>query len=226
MALVSWAKKELSRFKLQKPKRLTLAEISTSTKCLALPLIQEVVLDADLRCANCQNRVSSVISNVEDVESMEVHILEKKVTLIHRSTGHELDFEVHSRRLAEKQRPTLDAKSESSVNMKVYPLADSVFKLVVAVFEVGKEFLVSCEFDHECYLQSCGILEALQNTFFRILKGYMEVVLVFVFFGGGVGGVGVGISGISGVFGSIGGGIGCGGGGSSVAMGGRSVGRY
>ncbi|KAF3657234.1 hypothetical protein P3S67_023575 [Capsicum chacoense] len=87
MALVSWAKKELSRFKLQKPKRLTLAEISTSTKCLALPLIQEVVLDADLRCANCQNRVSSVISNVEDVESMEVHILEKKVTLIHRSTG-------------------------------------------------------------------------------------------------------------------------------------------
>ncbi|PHT90161.1 hypothetical protein T459_05274 [Capsicum annuum] len=138
MALVSWAKKELSRFKLQKPKRLTLAEISTSTKCLALPLIQEVVLDADLRCPNCQNRVSSVISNVEDVESMEVHILEKKVTLIHRST----------------------------------------------------------------------------------------VVLVFVFFGGGVGGVGVGISGISAVLGSIGGGIGCGGGGSSVAMGGRSVGRY
>ena len=53
-------------------------------------------------------------------------------------------------------------------------LADSVFKLVVTVFEVGKEFLISCELDQEHYLQSCGILEALQNTFFRSLKGYME----------------------------------------------------
>ena len=44
-------------------------------------------------------------------------------------------------------------------------LVDSVFKLVVALFEVGKEFLVSCELDQEHYLQSCGILEALQNTF-------------------------------------------------------------
>ncbi|CAN4099605.1 unnamed protein product [Withania somnifera] len=62
MALVSWAKKELSRLKLQKPKSLTLPQTS---KCLALPLIQEVVFDADLRCANCQNRLSSVISNVK-----------------------------------------------------------------------------------------------------------------------------------------------------------------
>ena len=48
------------------------------------------------------------------------------------------------------------------------------------------------------------------------------VVLVFVFFGGGVGGLSVSI-------GDIGGGlsdIGCGGGGPSVATGGRSVGRY
>lgn len=38
MALVSWAKKELSKLKLQnKPKRLTLPQ--TSTKCLALPLV-------------------------------------------------------------------------------------------------------------------------------------------------------------------------------------------
>ncbi|KAK6773601.1 hypothetical protein RDI58_028839 [Solanum bulbocastanum] len=86
MALVSWAKKELSRLKLQsKPKRLTLPQ--TSTKCLALPLIQEVILDADLRCGNCQNRVSSVISNVECVESIVVHVLEKKVTLIRKSTS-------------------------------------------------------------------------------------------------------------------------------------------
>ncbi|XP_055819394.1 uncharacterized protein LOC129888436 isoform X2 [Solanum dulcamara] len=79
MALVTWAKKELSRLKLQnKPKRLTFPQTSTSTKCLPLPLIQEVVLDADLRCANCQNRISRVISNVEDVESIVVHVLEKK----------------------------------------------------------------------------------------------------------------------------------------------------
>ncbi|XP_027769133.1 uncharacterized protein LOC107005610 isoform X2 [Solanum pennellii] len=49
--------------------------------------IQEVILDADLRCTHCQNRVSSVISNVEDVESIVVHVLEKKVTLIRKSTS-------------------------------------------------------------------------------------------------------------------------------------------
>ncbi|OIS96324.1 PREDICTED: uncharacterized protein LOC109235636 isoform X1 [Nicotiana attenuata] len=103
MALVSWAKKELSRLKLQKPKRLTL-ETSTSTKCMAYPLVwsnfahrritlyagmevKEVVLEADLRCANCQNRVSTVISNIEDVESIVVHVQEKKVTLIRKSAS-------------------------------------------------------------------------------------------------------------------------------------------
>ncbi|PHU13352.1 hypothetical protein BC332_14557 [Capsicum chinense] len=50
-------------------------------------------------------------------------------------------------------------------NKTTRKLVDSVFKLVVALFEVGKEFLVSCELDQEHYLQSCGILEALQNTF-------------------------------------------------------------
>ncbi|PHU25799.1 hypothetical protein BC332_04131 [Capsicum chinense] len=40
-----------------------------------------------------------------------------------------------------------------------------VFKLVVTVFGVGKEFFVSCELDQEYYLQSCGILESFQNTF-------------------------------------------------------------
>ncbi|PHT61275.1 hypothetical protein T459_34877 [Capsicum annuum] len=52
--------------------------------------------------------------------------------------------------------------------------ADSIFKLVIAIFKVGKEFLISCELNQEHCLQSCGILEALQNSFFRRLKGYME----------------------------------------------------
>lgn len=39
MALVSWAKKELTKLKLQKAKRLTFLETSTSTKCLAYPLV-------------------------------------------------------------------------------------------------------------------------------------------------------------------------------------------
>ncbi|PHT72235.1 hypothetical protein T459_23020 [Capsicum annuum] len=106
---------------------------------------------------------------------------------------------------------------------------EALFKLVVAVFEVGKEFLISCELDQEYCLQSCGILGALQNTFFRSLKRYMElllVVLVFVFFGCGVDGLSVGIDGIGGGLGGIGGGIGCGGGDPSIAMGGRYVGRY
>ncbi|PHU22927.1 hypothetical protein BC332_08034 [Capsicum chinense] len=55
-------------------------------------------------------------------------------------------------------------------------LADSVFKLVVIVFEVGIEFLISYELDQEHYLQCCGIKEGLQNTFFRSLKGYTEDV--------------------------------------------------
>ncbi|KAF3653314.1 putative gibberellin-regulated protein 6-like [Capsicum annuum] len=40
-------------------------------------------------------------------------------------------------------------------------LAYSVFKLAVAVFEVGIEFLISRELDQEHYLQSCGIEEVL-----------------------------------------------------------------
>ncbi|PHT83802.1 hypothetical protein T459_12245 [Capsicum annuum] len=55
-----------------------------------------------------------------------------------------------------------------------YQLADLVSKLVVAVFEVGIEFLISCELDQEHYLRSCGIVEGLRNDFFRILRGYME----------------------------------------------------
>ncbi|PHT95413.1 Alanine--tRNA ligase, cytoplasmic [Capsicum annuum] len=50
----------------------------------------------------------------------------------------------------------------------------------------------------------------------------LVVVLVFVFFDGDVGGLGVGIGGVGGGLG----GIGCGGGGPSVATGGRYVGRY
>ncbi|PHT66044.1 hypothetical protein T459_30469 [Capsicum annuum] len=52
------------------------------------------------------------------------------------------------------------------------------------------------------------------------------VVLVFMFFDDGVGGLGVGIGGIGGGLGGISRGIGCGGSGPSVVTGGRSVGRY
>ncbi|PHU05366.1 Homeobox protein knotted-1-like 3 [Capsicum chinense] len=73
---------------------------------------------------------------------------------------------------------TIVLKNWSQQHSKcTYPtLADSVFKLVVAVFKVGIEFLIFCELDQEHHLQSCGFEEGLQNTVFRSLKGYMEDV--------------------------------------------------
>ncbi|PHU21900.1 2-hydroxyisoflavanone dehydratase [Capsicum chinense] len=52
------------------------------------------------------------------------------------------------------------------------------------------------------------------------------LIYSFVFFCGGVGGLGVGIGGIGSGLNGIGGGIGCGGSGPSVATGERSIGRY
>ncbi|KAK3019079.1 hypothetical protein RJ639_004989 [Escallonia herrerae] len=82
MALVSWAKKELTRLTTHRPKRLLPAPTSLdSGKCLQMPLVQEVVLAADLKCAKCQMRVANVISEMDGMESIVVHVLEKKLTL-------------------------------------------------------------------------------------------------------------------------------------------------
>ncbi|KAK2996285.1 hypothetical protein RJ639_026097 [Escallonia herrerae] len=66
MTLVSWAKKELARLTTHRPKRLLPPPTSLdSGKCLQMPLVQEVVLAADLKCAKCQMRVANVISKMD-----------------------------------------------------------------------------------------------------------------------------------------------------------------
>ncbi|GLT33659.1 hypothetical protein SLA2020_082250 [Shorea laevis] len=72
MKLVYWARK-LARHKLHKHRRVL--SISSSART------QEVELEADLRCSNCQKRLADAISRIGDMESMVVHVLEKKVTL-------------------------------------------------------------------------------------------------------------------------------------------------
>ncbi|KAJ4960251.1 hypothetical protein NE237_020161 [Protea cynaroides] len=83
MSLVAWTKKELARFGIYKSKKILLHQSSlASVESLSIPLVQEVVLSADLGCASCQKRVALAISRMDMVtDSMMVDILEKKVTL-------------------------------------------------------------------------------------------------------------------------------------------------
>ncbi|CAN1137836.1 hypothetical protein LINPERPRIM_LOCUS23116 [Linum perenne] len=48
---------------------------------LSMPLMQEVVISADVQCAECQKRVADVISRMSGTESVTVNLLEKQVTL-------------------------------------------------------------------------------------------------------------------------------------------------
>ncbi|KAK3421703.1 uncharacterized protein LOC104453805 [Eucalyptus grandis] len=52
-----------------------------SIESLTMPLMQEVVLSADIRCAECQKRVADVMSRMSETESVVVNMLEKKVIL-------------------------------------------------------------------------------------------------------------------------------------------------
>ncbi|KAI3454909.1 hypothetical protein Pfo_011572 [Paulownia fortunei] len=84
MTLVSWAKKELARLKIHSPKRLLPPQttLRTSAKYIVSSQISEVVLAADLRCIKCQERVAAIVSTINnDLESIVVHVVEKKVTL-------------------------------------------------------------------------------------------------------------------------------------------------
>ncbi|XAR55831.1 hypothetical protein NMG60_11036043 [Bertholletia excelsa] len=53
-----------------------------SVESLTMPLVQEVVVLADIKCANCQKRVADIISRMNgETQSVVVSVLEKKVTL-------------------------------------------------------------------------------------------------------------------------------------------------
>nr|AFK37955.1 unknown [Medicago truncatula] len=56
-----------------------------SLESLSLPLVQEVVLSADMQCETCQKRVADIITKMNaETESIVVNVLEKKVILTFR----------------------------------------------------------------------------------------------------------------------------------------------
>ncbi|KAL9420391.1 hypothetical protein AB3S75_038046 [Citrus x aurantiifolia] len=55
-----------------------------SIESLSMPLVQEVVLSADIRCSECQKRVADMMSKLNETESVLVNVSEKKVTLTSR----------------------------------------------------------------------------------------------------------------------------------------------
>ncbi|CAI8595671.1 unnamed protein product [Vicia faba] len=56
-----------------------------SMESLTKPMVQEVVLSADMQCEECQKRVIDIITKMNvETESVEVNVLEKKVALAFR----------------------------------------------------------------------------------------------------------------------------------------------
>ncbi|XP_030485235.1 uncharacterized protein LOC115701558 isoform X1 [Cannabis sativa] len=52
-----------------------------SIESLSLPLVQEIVLNADIGCSECQKRIAEIMSRMSETESVVVNVLDKKVTL-------------------------------------------------------------------------------------------------------------------------------------------------
>ncbi|CAN6549436.1 unnamed protein product [Malus baccata var. baccata] len=52
-----------------------------SAESLSMPLLQEVVLSADISCSDCQKRLSEMMSKMGEIESVVVNASEKRVTL-------------------------------------------------------------------------------------------------------------------------------------------------
>ncbi|XP_010470813.1 PREDICTED: uncharacterized protein LOC104750678 [Camelina sativa] len=65
------------RSKLSRTSETSLASVAS----LSMPLIQEIVLSADIRCSDCQEKVADIMSRMIETYSILVSVLEKKVTL-------------------------------------------------------------------------------------------------------------------------------------------------
>ncbi|XP_016705707.1 uncharacterized protein [Gossypium hirsutum] len=77
------AKEEVTKIELNNPKSLLLPGSSlASVESLSMPLVHQVVLSADIQCAECQRRIAHIMSRMKD--SVLVNVLEKKVTLTSR----------------------------------------------------------------------------------------------------------------------------------------------
>ncbi|CAN7040131.1 unnamed protein product [Brassica rapa subsp. trilocularis] len=66
------------RSKLSITRESSLASVAS----LSMPLIQEIVLSADIKCSDCQEKISDIMSRmIAETYSILVSVLEKKVTL-------------------------------------------------------------------------------------------------------------------------------------------------
>ncbi|KAK8537493.1 hypothetical protein V6N12_043653 [Hibiscus sabdariffa] len=76
-------KKETRRPHLNNPKSFLLPGTSlASVESLSMPLVQEVVISADIGCSACQKKIADIISRMNaDTDSVLVNLLENKVTL-------------------------------------------------------------------------------------------------------------------------------------------------
>ncbi|CAL0315322.1 unnamed protein product [Lupinus luteus] len=86
MAFEDDAEKELHEVGIKISKGFSLSGTSlASMESLSLPLVQEVVLSADMQCEKCIKRITDIITKMNmETESMVVNVLEKKVTLTFR----------------------------------------------------------------------------------------------------------------------------------------------
>ncbi|XP_057424944.1 uncharacterized protein LOC130718375 isoform X2 [Lotus japonicus] len=81
----STSRKELQKVGVRISKSFPLSGTSlASLESLSLPLLQEVVLSADMQCEQCQKRVADIITKMNETESVVVNVLEKKVILTFR----------------------------------------------------------------------------------------------------------------------------------------------
>ncbi|XP_027935395.1 uncharacterized protein LOC114190634 isoform X2 [Vigna unguiculata] len=87
MAFEDGSKKEIQKVGLEISNRFPLTRTTlASMESLSLPVVQEVVLSADMQCEKCQKRVADIIAKMNETESVVVNVLEKKVVLTFRLT--------------------------------------------------------------------------------------------------------------------------------------------
>ncbi|CAJ2630745.1 uncharacterized protein LOC123900215 isoform X1 [Trifolium pratense] len=86
MAFKACSEKKVQKTGIKVSKSFPLSGTSlASLESLSLPLVQEVVLSADMQCESCQKRVSDIITKMNaETESIEVNVLERKVILTFR----------------------------------------------------------------------------------------------------------------------------------------------
>ncbi|CAL0320818.1 unnamed protein product [Lupinus luteus] len=87
MAFEDGSRKVMQKVGIKMSKSFPLSRTSTlaSMESLSLPLVQEVVLSADMQCEKCQRRVADIITKMNaETESVVVNVLEKKVILTFR----------------------------------------------------------------------------------------------------------------------------------------------